>query len=97
VTTAAKHAAEFLLELGNVWSLDQLFLVAAFRNDFREVRNHPHAESADRSHRFVSLLMRSLNITNQLKRETNGNWYGAERTIFLNLNLCSQFIQRSRD
>src|SRR5262245_41633613 len=55
VTAAAKHAAEFLLELRDIWSLDQLVLVPAFRNDFREVRDHPHAESADRSHRFVAL------------------------------------------
>src|SRR2546428_11094988 len=54
VTAAAKHAEEFLLELRDVRSLDQLFLVAALRDDIREVRDHPHAEPADRSHRFVS-------------------------------------------
>jgi hypothetical protein len=33
VTAPAKHAEEFLLELRDVRSLDQLFLVAALRND----------------------------------------------------------------
>src|SRR6476646_8668925 len=38
VSPTAKHAKELLLELRNMWSLNQLFLVAALRDDFRSVR-----------------------------------------------------------
>src|SRR6185369_14793826 len=81
VTAPAEHAAEFFLELRDVRSLNQLFLVAAVRNDFVLVRDHPHSESANRSHRFVSLL-KSSNITNRSEGEANT----------FNLNLCPQFI-----
>src|SRR5215831_18127592 len=52
MTGPAKHPEELLFELRDVRSLNQLFLVAALRDDFQGVRHHPHAEPADCSHCF---------------------------------------------
>src|SRR5262249_56423474 len=61
VTASAQHSKEFLLEFRDMRSLDQLFLITALRDDLRDFRDHPHAEPADRSHRFVSLLIKNSN------------------------------------
>src|SRR4051812_41352747 len=80
---------EFLLKFRDVRSLDQLFLITALLNDLRSIRDHPHAEPADRSHDFVLLLMKSLNITRARQETPSGK--GKEHLCFL----CTVPIVRS--